>query len=235
MEQKIFECEDLGYAHNNYELFKGISFSLSLGQGGVLLADRQELSQTLLNICATLLEPTNGRVTWSGRTLKELSRRQILELRRNLGWVHRGTRLVSNMSIRDNIVLGMVYERNITFEQGYEEISEKMELFGLKELGHLRPDDIGYPQRRLSMYLRELVKKPKLYLFDAPAYDLGEDFEMVMTEVKEATMREEACFLITDTTSWQGLRWVDWVLVMKESGAVQYEAKEFDPMKHDPR
>jgi ABC-type lipoprotein export system ATPase subunit len=235
MEQIIFECDNLGYSDNDHEFFKGISFRLAMGQGGLLLAERQELSQMLLKICATLLEPTSGEVTWGGRSLKELSRRQILELRRKLGWVHRGTRLVSNMSIRDNIVLGMVYERNITFEQGYDEAKDKIQTFGLDKLAQLRPDDLSYPQRRLSMYLREIVKKPKLYLFDGPAYDLGEDFELVMSEVKGAAERRETCFLISDTTAWQGLRWADWVLVLNESGAVMHQAEGFDLMKHDPQ
>ena len=234
MESITIECENIGYVAKRKELFKGITFRLALGKGGLLLAEGQELSLMLLKICAALAEPTTGRVTWFGHTLEERSRRQVLELRRNLGWVHRGTRLVSNMSLRDNIVLGMIYERNITFEQGYDEVQDRLKRFGLEHIAHLRPDDVSYPQRRMALYLREIVKKPKLYLLDAPAHDLGEDFEIVMGEVKEAVERQESSFLVTDTTAWLGLRWVDWVLVMNESGAEMHQAEGFDLLKHDP-
>ena len=194
-----------------------LSFDLDIGQGGLILAEPAHLAGLLLRICATITEPRAGRIIWFGRDSRKISLENILELRRGIGWVQRNSRLVSNMSIRENITLGLVYHRNITSDQAYEQVRELMLRLGIHKFRDRRPSDVDYRIQRLAVYAREMAKQPRLYVFETPTLDLDQEFEGIMQHIMDLKQRGEAAFLISDDMSGKSQKWVDWILFLGET------------------
>ncbi len=48
----------------------------------------------------------------------------LYKLRRRIGFVHRETSLISNMTILDNISLGLQYHEEMVREQSYDRVTE---------------------------------------------------------------------------------------------------------------
>ena len=232
MSDIALQLEDVSLTKNGMTLFKELSFSLEIGQGALLLADPQLRARQLLRVCAALERPTDGRIHWFGRPGGNLTQAQVLDLRRRIGWVHRGSRLVSNMSLIDNMTLGLVYHRNLSYPQAEELVEDLLERFGLYDCRFRRPAEIDHTAQRRAVYVRELAKRPRLLLFEDPSWDLDQDFEVLMNEVKSLTKHHETAYLLSDVTAQDMVGWVDLVLVINDRGGRIWPSDAFDPATH---
>ncbi|MDY6851488.1 MAG: hypothetical protein SV487_05345 [Thermodesulfobacteriota bacterium] len=233
MSKQTLKCDNVGYDENGRTIFRNVSFSLEMGQGGFLLAELHRNSRLLLLLCSTLLRPTRGQFYWFGDPGQPKNKNFNLTLRQSIGLVHRETRLVSNMSIIDNITLGMLYHRNISYREARFEIKDLMERLDLYKYRNIRPAELSFEKQRLAVYARELAKKPKLFLLEAPTLDLGQRaYQMMMRDIRDRTDRQECAFLISAMSPEEGQKWVEWILVLGKDTSRMYPAGEFDPARH---
>ena len=232
MAEPVLNCQNLASATGFEAPFAGLDFDLNLGQRMLVLADPQRLSRHLLLICATLKIPSRGLVTWFGRKHYPLERTDILYLKRRIGLVHRHTRLISNMTLIDNLVLGTMYHKNVSRNAAYGMIQELMARFHLTEDRLRRPAELAFAKQRLGTYIREIAKRPRLYIFENASTDLDQYFEPVMEYIEKQVKNGEAALLMSEGTAKDMLDWVDRVLVMTETGGRTWAARDFDPYQH---
>jgi phospholipid/cholesterol/gamma-HCH transport system ATP-binding protein len=230
MSVPVLSCENLRYCEDDTCLLDEVSFRLEPGQRGVVLAEPHRLATILLKICASLIPPTSGEISWFGRSGgEEVDSQEIYQLRRRIGIVHRETALISNMTILDNVSLGLQYHDEIALEQAYDRVTEALKQFELYEYRFSRPAELTFEQRRLAVYARELVKNPQLYLLEHPSLDLGERVYGLLLEIFRTCSIELGCgFLVASVKPQVVERWGDWVLVLDEGQCQQFEADQFD-------
>lgn len=234
MNGPILSCENLEYCENGTCLFEGVSFRLDMGQRGIVLAEPHRCASFLLKICGTLLSPTSGTVSWFGRAREQMDKEEeIYHLRRRIGLVHRETSLISNMTILDNISLGLQYHENLRREQAYARVTDLLRQFELYEDRHLRPADLTFERRRLAVYARELVKEPQLFLLEHPSLDLGERVYSLLLEIFQTCSGKNGCsFLVAAIQPEVVSRLGDWVLILDEGRGERLEANRFDPAEY---
>ncbi len=232
MREPLIDAKNLEYCEEDGNcLFTEVSFRLERGQRGVLLAEPHRCANILLKVCATLIQPTNGTISWFGRSPEESEEKWLHQVRRRIGFVHRETSLISNMTILDNISLGIQYHEELTREQSYDRITEVLKQFELYEYRFLRPAELTFEQRRLAVYARELVKKPQLYLLEHPSLDLGERVYSLLLEVFKTCSVEDGCaFLVASMIPEVVNRWGDWVMVFDQGRCQHFEVEQFDPL-----
>ena len=231
LREPLISAENLEYCEEDGNcLFTEVSFRLEWGQRGVLLAEPHRCANILLKICATLIQPTNGRISWFGRSEEESDEKWLPQVRRRIGFVHRETSLISNMTILDNISLAIQYHEEVSREQAYDRITEVLKQFELFRYRFLRPAELTFEQRRLAVYARELVKKPQLFLLEHPSLDLGERVYSFLIEVFKTCSIEDGCgFLVASMIPEVVNRWGDWVMVFDKGRCRHFEVGQFDP------
>lgn len=230
MNEPVLVCENLEYCEKGACLMSQVSFRLEKGRRGILLAEPHRCATILLKICSTLIQPTHGRIAWFGRTAEEMKREEFIQLRRRIGLVHRETSLISNMSILDNISLGLQYHNEIGREQAHNRVTELLEQFELYQYRFLRPAQLNFEQRRLAVYARELAKDPQLYLLEHPSLDLGERTYGLLLETFNACSVERGCaFLVASKIPEVVNRWGDWVMIFDQGRCHHFEVDQFDP------
>ena len=230
MSVPIISCENLQYWEGDRCLFDEVSFRLDSGQRGVILAEPHRSATALLKICATLVAPSSGQIRWFGRASEEMAEHEIYHLRRQIGLVHRETSLISNLTILDNISLGLQYHNEISREQAYEAATELLHKFELYEERFLRPAQLTFEQRRMAIYARELIKQPTLYLLEHPSLDLGERVYSLLLDVFQTCSTDNGCgFLVSSIKPEVANRWGDWVMVLDEGKCHNFERGQFDP------
>ncbi|HMA49849.1 MAG TPA: ABC transporter ATP-binding protein, partial [Magnetospirillaceae bacterium] len=70
---------------------------------------------TLLNILGTIDRPTSGDYVFEGVNLARLSEAGLAEHRANhLGFIFQSFNLVDDLTIRENIELGLLYRKNLS-------------------------------------------------------------------------------------------------------------------------
>ena len=227
----VLACEQIEYTDQGQPAFAGVSFHLEAGERLVVLANPHHHGEILLGICATLIPPTGGEISWCGRSNDEIKEPERYELRRRIGLVYRRSSLISNMTLLDNVTLGLQYYENLSREAAYEGAVAWLERFGLAEHRFVRPAELSPGRRRLALYARELVKRPEMLLLESPFFDLDAAYRDLLMDAVDESRRGWGCALVVaDVEPGRAKSWGDRVLILQGGRSRTFEAAEFDPV-----
>lgn len=231
MSTPVLACDQIEYADQGPPLFAGVTLHLEPGERVVLLADPHHHGTILLKICATLISPTGGEISWFGRSHSEIQDAERYQLRRRISLVYRESSLVSNMTILDNVTIGLQYHENLGRDAAYRRALALMERFGLAEHRFLRPAALNPEERRLVVYARELLKRPDIVLLESPFFDLHEGYQhLLMEAVEEARSGWGCALLVGNVEPAAAQSWGERVHILQGGRSFSLPAREFDPV-----
>ena len=126
----------------------------------------------LLKSIVRLLEPEQGRVTVDGEDVAQLTRDQLYELRRRVGYVFQFAALFDSMSVFDNVAMGLRRIRGMTDAQIAARVTESLRLVELQEFEDRMPGQLSGGQRKRVGLARAIASQPKYLLYDEPTTGL---------------------------------------------------------------
>jgi len=136
---------------------------------------------TVFNIVTGVYDPTEGDVTFVGKSVVPFKPYQVAEL--GISRTFQNIRLFPSLSVRDNIRVSFVKSLKAGFfdsvfqlgrftkeEKDFDDkISELLEIFGLHGVSEENAKSLPYGEQRKVEIVRALATSPKLLLLDEPA------------------------------------------------------------------
>ena len=151
-EKDIVALEDINLTINDGEIFGIIGLS---GAG----------KSTLVR-CINLLEfPTDGQVIIDGKSITELSRKELLKLRQSIGMIFQGFNLLSQRSVLKNVCYPLEIA-GVGRKQARERSTELLKLVGLSDRANSYPSQLSGGQKQRVAIARALATNPKYLLCD---------------------------------------------------------------------
>jgi putative ABC transport system ATP-binding protein len=154
------------------EALRGVHFVVEKGQFFAIMGPSGSGKSTLLHLLGGLDKPSDGEVTLAGKRLSVLDDTDLTLVRRhNIGFVFQFFNLLPTLTAEENIALPLVIDgQNIRNHQG--RIDGLLELVGLTDRRHHKPDQLsGGEQQRVAL-ARALVTEPAIVLADEPTGNL---------------------------------------------------------------
>jgi len=163
--------------HFDYPLFQDINLSLHEGETIAIIGVSGSGKSTLLNIFSTLLIPNKGEVYYNNKNILNLSKNELLKVRRNdFGIIFQAHYLFRGFNADENLKISELLSGN--------KIDE--DLLSSLNINHVMKQGIGElsggQQQRLSC-ARVLVKKPKVIFADEPTGNLDKQTANEMINV----------------------------------------------------
>jgi D-methionine transport system ATP-binding protein len=116
--------------------------------------------------CINLLEqPTSGEVWVNGQSLLTLSKAELREVRRSIGFISQECNLLSNRTVYDNIALPL-YLSTYKPDRIHAIVTSLLTLTGLEAQAQLYPAQLSGGQKQRVNIARALVLKPRVLLCD---------------------------------------------------------------------
>lgn len=143
-----------------------IDFEHPNGITGILGASGCGKSMTLKCI-AGIIKPDEGRIVLNGRVLFDSEKRINLKPQeRNVGYLFQNYALFPNMTVEQNILCGLVKEKEKASRKA--QMEEMLEMMDLTVCRKLFPHQLSGGQQQRCALARILVSKPELLLLDEP-------------------------------------------------------------------
>ncbi|MGD9212744.1 MAG: ATP-binding cassette domain-containing protein [Desulfobacteraceae bacterium] len=147
---------------------RNANFVLRPGEVIAITLDVPDDGHLFLRALATLITPIQGKYFFQGQQLEFSDYRNLLHIKRKIGYVSTDAALISNRTILENLLLMRYYfENSLTID-----LNETMETLcsqcGLHDKLRLRPANLNPLDVQLVIYIRELAKQPKILLLDRP-------------------------------------------------------------------
>ena len=158
------------YEQGNKAL-NGVSMTIEDGEFVFLVGPSGSGKSTIIKLITGELKPSSGSVHVNGYSLERIRRREIPYLRRTVGVVFQDFRLITNMTVYENVAFAMR-----VIGAGEKEIRERvpyvLELVGLETKKNRLPGEMsGGEQQRLAI-ARALVNNPSTIIADEPTGNL---------------------------------------------------------------
>ena len=181
---------------HNCHILHDISMELKAGEKKIIRARPYSPAVHLLRICATMYPPTSGTVTLFGRITNEMSFKDLLLIKRSIGFVERVSSLISNKSLFENVTLGLRYHNNISINEARRHAHTFLLHFDLLENINDRPARIPPEKLRMALFCRELVLAPNLLILEKPSYGLSRDELVFLMEAMLSYQAKNNCGII---------------------------------------
>jgi ABC-type nitrate/sulfonate/bicarbonate transport system ATPase subunit len=125
-------------------------------------------SDPLLRICLGLHRIGAGSVTVLGESPGALTNAALGPFRRRLGAALQPDGLVSNLDVRRNLVVSLVYAGVCGAAEAETRAREGLEQFGLASFATARPSELPEDVRGIVAVVRAVVRRPSLLVLEDP-------------------------------------------------------------------
>ncbi len=165
----LFEDVHLGFEEG--EVLAGISFTVARRETKILLGETGTGKTLILKLTAGLLRPDAGRVVVLGRDLTKMSERELLEFRRQIGFVFQEGALFDSLTVEDNVAFRL-REEKVDEEEVGGRVHEALRFVEMEEAIEKLPGELSGGMRRRVAIARALVNRPPVMLYDSPTAGL---------------------------------------------------------------
>ena len=154
---------------------------------------------TLLNLIGTLDKPDTGKIFLEGLDTFSLRESELVNLRRRtIGYIFQFYNLIPILTALDNVSLPMLLA-GVGQEKRERRSKELLELVGLKNRIHHKPDELSGGEQQRVAIARALANDPAIILADEPTGDLDEETGIEIIKQLRAIIEKEGKTLIIVT------------------------------------
>lgn len=161
-------CKTFGKGNGKTNALDNLSFEVDKGEFLSIMGPSGSGKSTLLNCISTIDTPTSGAIFINGAELKSIDPKNAASFRReNLGFVFQDYNLIDALTIKENISLSLMLNREKpeVIERSVREIAETLELQPLLDKF---PYEISGGEKQRTACARAVVHKPKIIMADEP-------------------------------------------------------------------
>jgi len=169
--EPLIVFRDVHIGFEEHEVLRGVSFEVAHGETKVLLGESGSGKTLIMKMAAGLLRPDSGRIWIMGHELGQMSEDELLDFRRNLGFVFQEGALFDSLSVADNVAFRL-REENISDQEIDARVREVLRFVELEEAVEKFPAELSGGMRRRVSIARALIDRPPIVYYDSPTAGL---------------------------------------------------------------
>ena len=173
------------YKNGSLELqvLKNISFKVDKGEFLAIMGSSGSGKSTMMNILGCLDNQYEGKYILDGIDISKSTENELSEIRnKKIGFIFQSFNLLPRLTALENVELPLIYS-SVPKEERHKKANELLEMVGLKERTHHRPNELSGGQRQRVAIARALVNNPSIILADEPTGNLDSKSEAEIIEI----------------------------------------------------
>ena len=226
----MLEVRDLHCSYGTTQVLKGVDITVNKGEVISILGSSGSGKTTLLRCISFLQKADSGTIRFDDfeKDITKLKHSEVRALRMKMGYVFQNFNLFRNMTVKQNVLEGLITARGVdraTAEKTADEVLEKVGMLHRKDF---YPDQLSGGQQQRVAIARAIAFRPEVLLFDEPTSAL--DPELTREVLNTITqLAADGLTLVVVTHEMGFARNVSDRIIFMENGVVAEEApaKEF--------
>lgn len=173
--EPVIELTNISMSFGGIHALQGVSLTCSSGELLGVIGPNGSGKTTLLNVISGAYDPTGGSGVLNGRPMKDLFGSPHRMARAGISRTFQTIRLVDDLSVRDNISIGLhSMDEGVpvpaipSMSRRDDEVERLLHEHGIAHLADVSAGELSYGLRRRVEIARAVASSPKLLLLDEP-------------------------------------------------------------------
>ncbi len=164
----IVRIQDLTFSRGDRSIFNGLNIDIRRGEITAIMGPSGTGKTTLLRLITGQLLPDRGTVTVDDLEIPELPRRQLYELRKNIGMLYQTGALLTDLDVFENVAFPLREHTKLSERLIHHIVLIKLHAVGLRGAWKLMPSELSGGMARRVALARAIVMDPMMIIYDEP-------------------------------------------------------------------
>ncbi len=167
----LISFRDISIGFDDRDVLHGVSFDVQHGETKVLLGETGTGKTLLMKMAAGLIRPDSGSVLVMGHDVTAMPEKELLNFRREIGFVFQEGALFDSMTVAENVSFRL-REENTDEEEIDSRVRESLRFVEMEQAIDRYPAELSGGMRRRVSIARALVDRPPIVFYDSPTAGL---------------------------------------------------------------
>lgn len=166
----MLEVKDLHCSYGTTQVLKGVDLNVNKGEVISILGSSGSGKTTLLRCISFLQKADSGIIRFDDfeKDITQLKHSEIRALRMKMGYVFQNFNLFRNMTVKQNVLEGLITARGVDRATADKTADEVLEKVGMLHRKDFYPDQLSGGQQQRVGLVRALAAEPRIMLLDEP-------------------------------------------------------------------
>lgn len=195
----MIRAKNIFKSFGDLEVLKDITIDFEAGKNNLIIGKSGAGKTVLLKILAGLLKPSQGQVWYDDIDFLTLSKKQLREMRMEVGMLFQGNALFDFMTVQENVSFPLDMFTNKTAKEKLDRVNYCLERVNLTGNNDKYPSEVsGGMQKRVGI-ARAIVLNPKYLFCDEPNSGLDPKTSILIDELIQSITEENNITTIINT------------------------------------
>ena len=186
----MIEVKDLYKSFEDKEVLKGINTVFEDGKTNLIIGQSGSGKTVLMKNLVGLFEPTSGQVLYDGRDFVQMSKKEKVMMRREMGMIFQSAALFDSLSVLENVMFPLDMFSSMTLRERKERAMYCLDRVNLVGAEGKYPGEIsGGMQKRVAI-ARAISLNPKYLFCDEPNSGLDPKTSLVIDDLLHSITQE---------------------------------------------
>jgi putative ABC transport system ATP-binding protein len=227
MTQPIIAIDQVNHYFGKGQLRKQILFDVTAqvdpGEVVIMTGPSGSGKTTLLTLIGALRSTQAGSMKVLGQELRNAPAKQLVELRRNIGYIFQAHNLLESLTTTQNVMMSLEIHSHLSPQVQRTMAEAMLCAVGLETHINYYPDQLSGGQKQRVAIARALVSNPKLVLADEPTAALDKQSGRDVVEIMRRLAREKGSAILLVTHDNRILDVADRLINMEDGRLSSYD------------
>ena len=224
----MIEIKNLCKSFEEKEVLKNISATFENGRTNLIIGQSGSGKTVLMKNLVGLLDPTSGQVLYDGRDFVAMSKREKIELRREMGMIFQSAALFDSMTVLENVMFPLDMFSNMNYRERVKRAQTCLDRVNLIDAETKFPGEIsGGMQKRVAI-ARAIALNPKYLFCDEPNSGLDPKTSLVIDELLHSITHEYNITTIINTHDMNSVMGIGESIIFIYQGHLEWRGESKD-------
>ena len=195
----MIEVKHLYKSFEDKDVLKDINTVFEDGKTNLIIGQSGSGKTVLMKNLVGLLDPTKGQILYDGRDFVQLSKREKVMMRREMGMIFQSAALFDSMTVLENVMFPLDMFSTMNYRERVHRAQECLDRVNLQGADEKFPGEIsGGMQKRVAI-ARAIALNPKYLFCDEPNSGLDPKTSLVIDDLLHSITREYNMTTIINT------------------------------------
>ncbi len=205
------------------EVLKGIDATFEPGKTNLVIGRSGAGKSVFVKCMIGLIEPTRGQILYDGRDIATMTKRELLDLRREMGMLFQGSALFDSMTVLENVMFPLEMFSQAGHVANRDRAYYLLERVGLKDAGRKYPSEISGGMMKRTAIARALALSPRYLFCDEPNSGLDPKTSRVIDQLIQELTHELGVTTIVNTHDMNTVRSIGDKIIYIHHGIKEWE------------